>query len=364
MKLKINKNVRFALIIIIAATAVLFSYFIYDEAYNPGFEEQTIPVYSYDNKGSINYSYNKLEEGKLYISEFVDYLDTNFKYEFTGEREADIKGEYNITAKVQGYSGEGDGIKNIWEKNYPIIQNKSFTSQIGKISISENIKLNLNEYNTFAREIKEETKINCQTVLTLSMNVNLNVNINKKYAEEFISPDLVIPLDVAMFEITGNNIEDNPGAIEETIQVKLPANKSLILTYGIILAVLITSLIILIFFTERLSDKSLLERELDKIFKKHGDRLVALNSNINVKNPMVVKSIEDLVRVSDEAGKPVLYRYSDDYNEINKFYVTDENETFVLDLSSLKVSEEIYNIHDIGGIEDKENKPVQIMKES
>ena len=196
------------------------------------------------------------------------------------------------------------------------------------------------------------------------MNVNLNVNINKKYAEEFISPDLVIPLDVAMFEITGNNIEDNPGAIEETIQVKLPANKSLILTYGIILAVLITSLIILIFFTERLSDKSLLERELDKIFKKHGDRLVALNSNINVKNPMVVKSIEDLVRVSDEAGKPVLYRYSDDYNEINKFYVTDENETFVLDLSSLKVSEEIYNIHDIGGIEDKENKPVQIMKES
>jgi len=208
MKLKINKNVRFALIIIIAATAVLFSYFIYDEAYNPGFEEQTIPVYSYDNKGSINYSvhlkpnnlysYNKLEEGKLYISEFVDYLDTNFKYEFTGEREADIKGEYNITAKVQGYSGEGDGIKNIWEKNYPIIQNKSFTSQIGKISISENIKLNLNEYNTF--KTKYVRRIKNSFVSFIDNNTTItNIKISKVIAV-FLD---ILPLGKGLFLFSG-----------------------------------------------------------------------------------------------------------------------------------------------------------------
>lgn len=351
MKLKINKNIRLGLSVIVIISILIFSYLIYKEAYNPGFEEQTRAVYSYKNIGSINYSVylkpnnlytqSRLEEGKLYITEFIDYIDINLNYEFTGERAADIKGDYNITAKVKGFTGGGEGVTNIWEKDFPIVQHNRINTNDAKISINENVKLNLNEYIAFAKEIKEATKINSQTSLTLSMNVNIKGVTDKGAFEELIVPNLVIPLDVMMFEISGDNIIDKPGAIEETIQVQQAVNNNLIIIYGIILFILVIALIILIFFTTIAPKKDPLEKEINRIFKKHGDRLVALNSDIDVKKATIVRSIEDLVKISDDIEKPILYRYRADYKGISKFYVIHDDNNFVFDLKYLKIFEQI-----------------------
>lgn len=364
MKLKLNKNIRLGLTIIIVIAAIVFSYLIYKEAYDPGFEEQTNAVYSYKNIGSINYSVylkpnnlytqSRLEEGKLYITEFVDYVDINFNYEFTGERAADIQGDYSITAKVKGFTSGGEGVTNIWEKDFPIVQYIRINTNDGKVSINENVKLNLIEYVAFAKEIKEATKISSQTSLTLSMNVNIKGVTDKGDFEEFTVPNLVIPLDVSMFEITGNNIIDKPGAIEETIQVPQAVNKNLIIAYGIILFILVIALIFLVFFTTIAPKKDPIEKEINRIFKKHGDRLVALNSDIEVKKAIIVKSIEDLVKISDDIEKPILYKYRVDYKEINKFYVIHEDNNFVFDLKYLKIFEQI---------EDTENKEKDNTKE-
>ncbi len=351
MKLKINKNIRKRLIIILMVAVFIFSYLIYSEAFNPGFEEQKNTVYSYSNKGSINYfvylkqnklyNGNVLEEGKLYITEFVDYIDTNLKYEFIGEKSDNIKANYSIVAKIQGFATESEKIINIWEKDFPILQNRTIKSYNNKISIDERVNVNLTDYNSFVKEIKDASKINCQTNLILSMNINLFGNTEKSEVEDSIITSLIIPLDVAMFEITGNNIVDKPGAIEETVQVQILVNKTLVIIYGIILTALIISLIILLFFTQTAPEKDPLEKELNKIFKKHGDRLVALNSYMAIKNYIEVKSIEDLVKISDETGKPILYKYSDDYKEINKFYVSGNEEIFLLDLIYLNNPEQV-----------------------
>lgn len=356
MKFKINKRIRLGLIAVAAVAAMIFSYFIYSEAYNPGVEQKTIPVYSYDSKGSINYEIDlkpnnlytdsRLGEGKLYITEFVDYIDTNLKYEFTGEREAEIKGSYDITAKVSGYAGEGEKTANIWEKDFPIKKTKEFTSADGKLSINENVKLNINEYNAFVQNIKETSKINCQTSLTLSLNINLEGTTDKGNIEEIMSPGITIPLDTLLFEITGNNNIDRPGAIEETVDEPLPANKNKMAGYSVILSILVIVMIILMFFTTTSPPRDSLEKELGKIFKRHGERLVALNSDIDVHGAAVVKSFDDLVRISDEIGRPILYRYSDNYKEINKFYVYNEADSFVFNLEYSADAQKIKNSED------------------
>ena len=81
------------------------------------------------------------------------------------------------------------------------------------------------------------------------MDVNIKGATDKGDFEELIIPNLVIPLDVMMFEITGDNIINKPGAIEETIQVQQAVNKNLIIVYGIILFILVIALIFLVFFT-------------------------------------------------------------------------------------------------------------------
>lgn len=345
MKLSINKNIKFGLITVSIVIIMIFSYMIYDGVSNPGIKEKTIPVYSYENKGTINYEVvlkpndlyteSRLGEGQLYITEFVDYIDTNMTYEFNGERDAEIKGSYEITAKVRGYIGEGEKTTNIWEKDFPIKQLKQFTGKDGKASVDEKIKLNITEYNLFAQNIKEASKINCQTSLTLYMNITLEGTTDKGSIEEFISPSIIVPLDNLMFEIAGSNIADRSGAIEETVNELLPVNKNQITAYTIIVAVMIIALIILIFFTTSVNVKAPMEKELGIIFRKYGERMVALNLDIDVQDAIAVKAFEDLIKISDEIGKPILYRYSEDYKELNKFYVRNEDEAFVFSLKYL-----------------------------
>ena len=45
-----------------------------------------------------------------------------------------------------------------------------------------------------------------------------------------------------------------------------------------------------------------------------------------------VFSIDDLVRIADEIGKLIVYRYSEDKNEIQRFYVLNDMEVYYLDI--------------------------------
>lgn len=255
---------------------------------------------------------------------------------FSGERDADLKGNYSLTAKIQGFVGEDDKIIYIWERDFPIIENKQFTIKSSSRALKEETNINLEEYNTFVKEIIEISKINCLASLTLSMDINIQGETDKGSIEETITPSIVIPLNTSMFQISGNTELDIPGAIEETTQIQLPVDKKQVALFGIILGFLLLGLIYVIFFTNatiKIIDP--LEKKMRKIFKKHGDRLVALNSDLASPDISTyrVKSIDDLVRLADEIGKPIMYKYSSDYKEMDRFYVIHEDEVYILDIN-------------------------------
>lgn len=353
MILTLYKKQKIAIILVLLLFIALIIFLLYKNVYSPGFEDNKVQLYSYNNKSAIDYSiYLKqnnlykgtyLEEGKMYITEFVDYIDANIIYEFNGERAADIKGEYNIIARVEGYNGEEDKIIKIWDKDFPIIQQNWFNTKDGKLVINEKVKLNLSEYNEFVKEIKETSKINCKTNLNLIMNINMKATTDNGIIEKNISPSLLIPLDVDMFEIIEKNILNQSEALEDTVQVQIPINMKIIIILGLVLTIILITLIILVFFIKVKPEIDILEKEVRKIFKKHSDRLVAINSEIIAKDSIYVKSIDDLVKVSDEIEKPILYKYSEDYKDIKIFYVVNSLNTF------------LFEINDISGIEPNSN---------
>ncbi|WFA08268.1 DUF5305 domain-containing protein [Tissierella sp. Yu-01] len=341
MKLKINKKLRLAIISILTILILLNTFLLFKEVRYPSFEQQKSKLYDYNNNGTVNYTIylkpnklyegNSLGEGMLYITEFVDSINANFSYEFAGKGITQLEGTYNIIGKVKGFKEEREQIINIWEKDYELVKNKKFNTSNETYTLNENISINIEEYNTFVEEIIESSKINCDTSITLLMDINVTGTTDKGTFEENITPNIVIPLNTLMFEITTNNVE-KPGAIEETIQVQLPVNKNQVIFYGVIIGICILGLIFLIFFTETAPKKDPLEKELNKILKKHGDRLVALNSDVELKDAKYVRTIDDLVRFADEVERPILYKYSEDYNEINIFYVANGDEVYVFDI--------------------------------
>ena len=348
MKVKINKKLKIGLIAILVISIITSSFLLYKTVKYPGYKNYKVPLYSYNNKGTVNYKVflrpnilyetNSLDEGMLYITELVDYIKATFNYEFSGNKVADIKGTYDIMAKVQGFNTEKEKIVNIWEKNYTLVPKKSFTVDDKTKSIKEEINIRLNEYNDFVKQVIEATKINCETNLNIVMNINLSGNIDNNQIDETIIPSIVIPLNVKMFQVTGNTNIEKSGAIEETKQVQLPVNRKQVILYGIILGILVIILSLLIFLTEPVEAmKDPHEKLLKQIFKKHGDRLVALNGDLafNTDGAAMVKSIDDLVRIADEVAKPIMYKYSPEYKEIDKFYLANGNEVYILDVNHM-----------------------------
>ena len=317
-------------------------FLIYSEALIPHYQEETRALYRYSNRANIEHLVsflpNKLYDNAtpangIYITNFVDRINTAFQYQFVGEREADIKGSYKVFAEVEAYTGEKENYKTIWKKLFPIITETSFEKNASELSINEDIPLNLTSYDNFASEITEISRVNSQLKLTVIMDVNLQAITNHGLIEEKVSPSIVIPLNTNYFEIAKNIPADKETAIEETKEVKAPINKTMVTIYSVTLGLMIVALFCLIYLTVG-TEKDEFTKTLNKIFKKHGSRLVALNTNLNetIDQYIKVREIEDLVRVADEIGKPIMYKYSVIPQEITMFYVSEENSVYLFNL--------------------------------
>lgn len=346
MKLRINKKMRVSLLIIVPILLLTASIFLYREYKIPKFKEEKVPIYTYNNSTNINYKVflkpnilydqSSLSEGNIYITEFVDYIKTSYNYEFNGEREADIKGYYEIVGEIEGYTGEEETYKTIWKKRFVLLPKKNFNNKSKNIKIEESIPIQLDKYNAFTKQVIENSKINSNVKLLVFMNINMKANTGKGIIEEKMTPMITIPLNTGYFEILGNLSQKKLGSIEENRKVQLPIDKAKVTIFGIVSIIFLIVLIFLIVFTQNKVIVDPLERKLIKIFKKHGDRLVALNNELAVtcERESEVRSIDDLVRIADEISQPIMYRHSPSYKEIKKLYVLDEGKLYTLDLKS------------------------------
>ncbi|SES87119.1 hypothetical protein SAMN05660297_00794 [Natronincola peptidivorans] len=368
MKIKINKKLKITLMIMNILALIPIAVFLHQEVKVPKYAEERISLYDYHNRSGINYEVflrpnvlyeeESLGAGKTYITEFVDYIDTSFTYEFQGESEAEVKGDYEIVAEIEGYTGHEETYKTIWRKGYILSPKKTFQEKDRIVAIKEDVTLDIHGYNEFAGNVIEASKITSSVKLTVLMNINMEATTDKGPVAEQMSSSITIPLNTNHFEISGSPINERSGSIQDTIEVQLPIDRKKVILYGGLIGFLLILLSFLIFFTKGREKKSVLEKTINQIFKKHGDRLVALNTEVEAisKNFSEVKSIEDLVRIADELGKPIMYKYSSSLNDIGRFYILDETKVFILDIHKMLSNSEVFQEKEIAKIEESEAK--------
>jgi len=137
------------------------------------------------------------------------------------------------------------------------------------------------------------------------------------------------------FNIERLNIEEKAGEIKNIVDVVQPPNKFKIVIFRIVIGLLIMLTLILIFFTEEPSSDDIYKKKIKNIFKSHGTRLVAINNELIIANESYqdVHSIDDLVKISDELEKPIMYIYDTNITKMNNFYVIDNNGFYVYTVS-------------------------------
>ncbi len=211
--------------------------------------KESIIKYQYIHRGDVNYQvYLKpndvyeeeiMEEGNTYITQIVDNIKVNFIYNFQGDASANIKGDYEIIALMEGYVKQNEVTKTLWVKKFPIAEKTNFEVNGEGISLDKEAIINLNEYNEYSKSIMDNLKVNSSTKLTVMMNVNITADINGLSVQEEMFPAVEIPLNTNYFTIEKFNNEEIPGEIEETERIQVPANMGILIINGVIVVILI-----------------------------------------------------------------------------------------------------------------------------
>ena len=355
-KRQLRRNIRLGSIIILCIViSAITTILLLKEYKYPGYVVKKVPVSSYESQGKVNYSVfllpnslydqKSLGEDQTYLSSLVDYIDPTYTYSFTGERPAAITGTYEIQAVLEGYLGDKDKISTLWQKQLTLLPPTSFSVKDKKLNITQKMPLKLVDFNNLIQRISDETKIKPLSKITVSMNVVLSAKTDQGVLQKKSTTSLEFPLSGNYFTITKDQAQSKPEVIEETQKVLKPQNKILLVSLGLLTAAALIGLGILLFGTEGMViEKYAYTKELKKIFKKHGTRLAALDSELTAagEQQSIVHSIEDLVKISDELGKPIVYKYND-LDEISRFWVIDDNRFYVYVLSEYNSQKELIN---------------------
>ncbi len=339
--MKLNKNSRILLIVVISIIILTLVYsFISELTVVKLKEDKTVP-FSFNSRATVDYTvflrpnplYNNtgLNKDEYIITEFIDYISTNYTFQYTSDKQADISGDYEIKAIIQGYTGQDTEVQEIWVKEFILVPNTKFMKNHSRsYEFNNDVKLELTEYNEFVAEVQELMKFSVNTRLLVVMNINITAETEYGSITENLAPNIVIPLGTNFFKVTGTLIDEKPGMIEKTIQVTVPVNYNIVYILIVVSVFLLFTLVYLIVFTKPI-EPNYQEKMLNRVFNKHGDRLVAIKSNIeeNFQKKYEVNTIEDLVRVSDEVEKPIIYQFSVEKQMINSFYVIHDEEMYI-----------------------------------
>jgi hypothetical protein len=93
--------------------------------------------------------------------------------------------------------------------------------------------------------------------------------------------------------------------------------------------------LVLSYFKSRGHGSSVFDRKFQQIQKSYGTRIAESKGNqlVGDKNPIPMNSIEDLMKIADELGKPVIHQSEELSGDTHIYYVIDGNTRYQYALS-------------------------------
>lgn len=319
-KWMLKKNTRQGIIIFLLLILVLALAGLYWSYTRPAETAVEYTAYPYTCESKVDYEVhllpNELYEetslgpGRAYISALTDYISTEFKFRFIAENDAEIIGEYSVTANIMAQTGQDDHL--VWEKSIPLLPAETFNFRGKEILLWEEVVVPYYEYVALANEIVEEAGFSPQNFnLRVNYNVDLVADTPDGIIEESASPELVVPLRDNVFTVEGSLEGNETGGISAMRWEPVPYFEEA--KTGFALLSILMFLCLLIFFQVTVAKEeknSFVKKRLFRILKQYRDRIVKCSENIPSphENILAVASFNDLLKIADELGKPIFYQ--------------------------------------------------------
>ncbi len=324
-----SKNVRRSVIIVVTCLLGLSAFFL-----GLGIKkDKKEPLYSYVATKEADYQVllkennfydeKKLSSDKYYASKSIDKYLIKFEYNFKSKNIEKIEYKYNVTAQLVGKVSNNEQEKEIWTKNYKLIEDKKNEVNEHEFQILENVDIDYDSYNNLAREYEENYGIAIDAVLKVKFNIFYNVKIEDENREE-VSKSInkdgedTIKLDIALTNSV-SNVERN----YEKVTKKEEYSKNDAKMYYLISGVnIIIAVVIIIISKRKKTPEEKYKRKIKYIMKNYSELIVTVSNEPDVENYTVMKinMLEDLIDLAEQNRTNVIH-YEKIKNEQNKFYV-------------------------------------------
>ncbi len=262
-----------------------------------------------------------LKPGQVVFSRLIDSMDVTFYYQFKSSRPATkITSDVEITALVEA--------TDLWSKKFPLLYQK----ESGDFKLS--FPLDLVGYMELFQTIREETGASGESsTVTITADVHTVAETPFGVIDETFSHPMKLTLAGSIVEWDEELEKSQPGSIKKMTVVPNP-NKYLGLSVngvqglstalvGIFLLLCVLSVGVAVMFKP--VEPPRIQKETLRLGKKYGERMVEATSQMPVADGQTISlgSMEDLIKIADELGKPIIHQPPGTSERGHAYYVFD-----------------------------------------
>lgn len=326
-KRKIRSSTRALYFIIALVLFAVSSNNILQEITNTDEKKVKKELYHYSNIYNVKYAMNIKENrfieedtlgmGQTYVTDLLESMDLDINYQYKGSKQENVKYTYDIVATIgASYTDDGKEYK-VWEKKYPLLEEKSGETN-GDININEKINVDLSKYNKEVNDFKQTMGMSLDAYLNIQLNVKTNTQIEKQNVDNTYTSDFKVTLGKKITNIDAKENDINTSQVEKE---NIEQSGIRVVSVIINLALLLISIAIFYYVSTKTrvarNIKNEYKLELNRILKSCQDKIVMVSKKIEVEetNVIDVKDFGELIKLSEELYKPILYWNADDEQE-------------------------------------------------
>jgi hypothetical protein len=260
--------------------------------------------------------------GEVIFSKLVDKMDATFDYTLKCDQPLrQLTEEVRIIATLEN--------PGVWSKTFVLVLP---TTKSESFSIS--FPLDINHFTEMLEAIRSETGVPAESYnLTIKADVHTIAQTDLGPIDEVFSQTLSTALGEGTLEWNEELVESKPGSITTSQMIPNP-NKYMGLTVSRvrILAPTVAGIVISLFvylIWRRLKLKPMevpkIDKEVRLAKKKYGERIAEATSQTPIEGEKAISigSMEDLIKIADELGKPVIHQAPSIPEEAHAYYVFD-----------------------------------------
>lgn len=289
---------------------------------------RTEEIYNYTNTFHYDYQVNLVNNRYIrqeagtdktlaYVTDLIDTTDLTLNYNYKADKTSNLQYTYSIVGRLQVvYTKDGEEQKIIDEEE-TILKEQNNQISSDKITIQENLQLDLKEKNDLLEEFKQELGMTIDANYIVTLKVNVKTNIEEKPID--VNYDSAIEIDLAekTSKITGENDKEDTGYISKEYSVNGAKNIIVIIIDIILIAISIAILKYMLKARTTNRVRNEFRQELNRILKLCQDKIVQISTKPHdiQENLVYVKDFGEIVKVSEELFKPILYYFDNEKQE-------------------------------------------------